>query len=108
LMKRYRVEFTNEAKRDIGESYEWGRREWGDAKALSWYRSLRAKTRDILTRFPLSQSIAPESADTEIEPRQIIFGRYRILYEVERRTVRVLHVQGAFVEKKRSGPGVKE
>lgn len=107
-MKRYRVEFTNEAKRDINESYEWGRREWGDAKALSWYRSLRAKTREILTHFPLSQSVAPESSEAGTELRQVIFGRYRILYEVEKRAVRVLHVQGAFVEKNRSGLGVKE
>jgi len=107
-MKRYRVEFTNEAKRDINESYEWGRREWGDAKALEWYRSLRAKTREILTHFPLSQPVAPESPEAGTELRQVIFGRYRILFEIEKRTVRVLHVQGAFAEKKRSGPGVNE
>ena len=107
-MKRYRVEFTDEAKRDINESYEWGRREWGDAKALSWYRSLRAKTREILTHFPLSQSVGPESSEAETELRQVIFGRYRILYEIEKRTVRVLHIQGTFIEKEKGDRGVKE
>jgi plasmid stabilization system protein ParE len=102
-MKRYRVEFTDEAKRDINESYEWGCREWGDAKAFSWYRASRAKTREILTHFPLSQPVARESTEAGTELRQIIFGRYRILFEIEKRTVREVHVQGAFVDKKRSG-----
>ena len=35
-MKRFRVEFTDEATSEIAQSYEWGRQEWGTAAALRW------------------------------------------------------------------------
>lgn len=96
---RYRVQFSDEAKQDIENSFEWGRKHWGEAAATKWYRRLRSQVRDILTQFPLSQPIAPEAEDVGQEIRHMIFGRYRILFEVSGRTVRILHVEGAF-----SGP----
>lgn len=107
-MKRFRVEFTDEAKSEIAQSYEWGRQEWGSAAALRWYRKLRSQTRDILSHFPLSQPIAQENEDFNSEIRQMIFGRYRVLFEIDRRVVKILHVRGSYVEKDRDEMGVDE
>jgi plasmid stabilization system protein ParE len=98
-MKRFRIEFTDTARAEIDESFEWGIREWGSAAARRWFQNLRAQTRTVLAHFPLSQPIAPESIDLNREIRQMIFGRYRVLFEIEGRRVRVLHIRGSFVAK---------
>ena len=102
-MNRYRVEFSDESKHDIATSYEWGRKEWGAAAALRWYRGLRSQTRDLLTHFPEIQPMAPESDETRREIRQMVFGRYRVLFEIRKRTVRILHVRGAYVDREDIG-----
>ena len=38
----------------------------------------------------------------------MIFGRYRVLFEIDGRVVRVLHVRGSFGEKDRDEMGVDE
>ena len=107
-MKRFRVEFTDEATSEIAQSYEWGRQEWGTAAALRWYRKLRPQTCDILSHFPLSQPVAPKNDDFSGEIRPMIFGRYRVLFEIDGRVVRVLYVRGSFGEKDRDEMGVDE
>lgn len=107
-MKRYAVVFTEEAKRDIANSYEWGREEWGEAAARRWYLKLRSHTRGNLTRFPLGQPLAPESEEVGQEIRHLIFGRYRILFEIVGRTVRILHLRGAFMGTDKKNLGVDE
>lgn len=107
-MKRYRIEFSDDAKRDIERSYEWGRGKWGSAAALKWYRQIKAQTRQLLTHFPLAQPIAPESEDVDGEIRHMIFGRYRLLFEIVDNTVRVLHLCGAYVDKEHYDLGVDE
>ena len=99
------VEFSDESKRDISKSFEWGRKEWGADAASRWYRNLRSQTRDILTFFPLSQPIAPESDELGREIRQMVFSRYRVLFEVRERTVRILHVRGAYSDSDETIPG---
>ncbi len=98
-MKRFRIEFTDTARAEVAESYEWGIREWGTVAARRWFQNLKAQTRTLLTHFPLSQPIAPESIDVNREIRQMIFGRYRVLFEIDGRSVKVLHVRGSFVAK---------
>lgn len=98
-MKRYRVVFAESARKNIFESYEWGCREWGTEAAQRWAGDLRDSVEKILTIFPLSQPLAPESDDTPYEIRQMIVGRYRVLFIVEGKKVVVLHVRGAFVDK---------
>lgn len=92
-MKKFRIEFTDEARADIVESYEWGRREWDSSGALQRYRALRSNVRELLTHFPSSQSIAPESLELGVEVRQMIFQRYRLNFEIHESTARVLHLQ---------------
>ena len=78
----------------------------GQAAALHWYQHLRPQTRQLLTHFPLSQPLAPESADIDSEIRQMIFRRYRLIFEIEGRTVRILHLLGAFNDGERGDLGV--
>ncbi len=97
-MKRFRIEFTDEAKADIARSYDWGKREWGASAATKCYRALRTSVRDLLGHFPLSQSIAPESNELGEELRQLVFQRYRLIFEIHGKTVRVVHLKGLFVD----------
>ncbi|HBE83862.1 MAG TPA: type II toxin-antitoxin system RelE/ParE family toxin [Pyrinomonadaceae bacterium] len=107
-MKRYRVVFTEESLRDIANSFEWGCQEWGEALARRWYATLRSHTRKTLMRFPLGQPLAPESDEAGREIRQLMFGRYRILYDIKEGIVRVLHVRGAFIGSDNQNLGVDE
>ena len=96
MKKRYRVVLTDRAKRDFDRSYEWGRREWGEAAARQWYSEIKSQTLLSLSTFPLGHPVAPESEEHGSEIRQMIIARYRVLFEVEGRTVRVMHLRGAY------------
>lgn len=60
--------------------------------AIGWRHGLEAKLR-VLERMPGSFEPAPESQDATIEVRQLLYGRYRILYTVRGCTVFVLTVR---------------
>jgi len=98
-MKRYRVEFALEAREDIERSFQWGVDEWGEDAAIRWYRKLTVYARKILSVIPRAQPLAPEGFEIDREIRHLVFGRYRILFEVVGDLVKVLHVKGAFVPK---------
>ena len=107
-MKRYRVEFSLEARDDIERSFEWGRITWGDEGAIRWYRKITTFTRKVLAVIPLGQPIAPEGRELERDIRHLVFGRYRILFEVKGNLLRVLHVKGVFAAKQDGDLGVDE
>lgn len=48
--------------------------------------------------MPKGFPIAPENDEFAEEIRQMIVGRYRILYTIRKRKVHVLHVRGAYLE----------
>ncbi len=97
-MRKYRVVFTESAEKDLGCSFEWGREKWGEDASLLWYRDLRKSVRKVLTHFPFSQPLAPEHELREHEMRQMIVGRYRVLFIVDGKTVKILAIRGAFVD----------
>jgi plasmid stabilization system protein ParE len=90
-MKTYRVEPTDKALVDAGEAYFWIN-EQSEEAALWWYEGLMKAFRS-LERNPLRCPLAPESAFFEEEIRQLIYGRYRILFTVAGETVFVLRVR---------------
>jgi hypothetical protein len=47
--------------------------------------------------LPLGYPIAPDQEEYPVEVRQLVFGRYRILYTVQKKTVHILAVRGAYV-----------
>ena len=96
-MKRYVVIFEDSAQADVRESFEWDCRAWGKREARQWARQLRAavfeKLSVVLKAFPL----ALENDEFPEEIRQMIVGRYRVLFTIKGRQVHVLHVRGAYV-----------
>lgn len=90
-MTTYRVEPTDKALVDAGEAYFWIN-EQSEGAALRWYEGLMKAFRS-LEKNPLRCSPAPESAFFEEEIRQLVYGKYRILFTVEGETVFVLRVR---------------
>jgi len=97
-LKRYKVEFAASAQQDIVRSYIWGCRKWGKQRAQQWARELRNVSKQQLSLFPQGFPLAPENSESAGEIRQVIVGRYRVLFTVRGKKVYVLHVRGAYVE----------
>ena len=95
-MKRYRVTFSADAVAELASSYQWGCEAWGEEAARRWYADVKNSIRQLLGTFPLSQPVAPDAEEYEIEVRQMIIGRYRVIFNVDRGTVTVLHIRGPY------------
>lgn len=104
-MKKYTVIIEESAQADVERSYDWGRRVWGKVEAQKWVRDLRTAIMKLLTRVPTAFPPAPESDEFQEEIRQLIVGRYRVLFTVRGRRVHVLHVRGSYVRSMESGVG---
>jgi len=90
-MSDYRVEPTDKALADAGEAYFWIS-ERSEGAALRWYEGLMKAFRS-LEKNPLRCPLAPEGTFFEEEIRQLIYGKYRILFTVEGEMVFVLRVR---------------
>ena len=97
-MKRYVVVVELSAQENMRASYEWGRRVWGKKEAQRWVRELRTAITKQLSLVPKGFPIAPENDEFSSEIRQMIVGRYRVLFTVRKTKVHVLHVRGPYVE----------
>jgi plasmid stabilization system protein ParE len=95
-MKNYTVTFAASAKTDIFQSFEWGCRVWGKHQAQRWARDLRSAIQQQLKHFPTGLPLAPENENSTDEIRQLIVGRYRVLFTIQGKKVHVLHVRGAY------------
>lgn len=89
---------SNRAQRDIASIYEWLQAEHaGDAGEI-WFVGLRTAIRS-LTNLPSRCPPAPESRESPVEVRQLLYGRrphvYRILFGIEGNVVNVFHVRHA-------------
>ena len=95
-MKRYAVVFEESAQADVRESYGWGWRIWGKHEAQQWVRQLRTAVSEQLAVVPKAFPLAPEVDEFSKGIRQMVVGRYRILFTIKGRNVHVLHIRGAF------------
>ena len=96
-MKRHAVVFEESAQADVRESYEWGCRVWGKREAQQWVRQLRTAVSKQLAVVPKAFPLAPEDDELSEEIRQMVAGRYRLLFTIKGRKVHVLHIRGAYV-----------
>lgn len=96
-MKKYKVEFLPSAKEDLRRSFEWGVEVWGKEQAAKWLRDMYSVCKQRLTHIPKGCPVAPESELLGRELRQLIIGRYRVIFIVGYDHVMVLHVRGPFV-----------
>ena len=94
-MKRYAVVLEESAQADVRGSYDWGCRAWGKKAARLWVRQLRTAISKQLSLVPKGFPIAPEDDEFSEEIRQMIVGRYRVLFTIRKHKVHVLHVRGA-------------
>ena len=96
-MKRYAVVFEDSAQADVRESYNWGCRAWGKREAQQWARQLRTAVFKQLAVVPKGFPLAREDDEFSEEIRQMIVGRYRVLFTIKGHKVHVLHVREAYV-----------
>ncbi len=88
---RYRIEIQPNALRELDDAFGCIARR-SPARAERWQaRAMRAIR--SLTEFPRRSPLAPESDDFGAEVRQLLYGDYRILYDIQGDTVRILHVR---------------
>ena len=95
-MTEYKIFFTPKALQDLTSIHDWGKRFWGKSKADAWLKDIgkRIKT---LSQMPERNPLAPENDDEPETIRQMLVNRYRIIYTVEKQTVTLLHMRGAYV-----------
>jgi len=96
-MKRDAVIFEDSTQADVRESYDWGCRVWGKREAQQWVRQLRTAVSKQLRVLPKRFPLAPEDNEVSEEIRQMVVGRYRVLFTINGRKVHVLHVRGTYV-----------
>lgn len=93
---KYRIVIEPTAKHDMDVSYHWGVTVWGVTKTQHWMNRLLAAM-GSLADFPERNPLALENDEFTQDIRQLTFHRYRILYTIQKKTVHILHVRGAYV-----------
>lgn len=91
----YRVRLTDQAESDVDSVLRWFHEQRATSAGERWFSRLLDEI-DTLERHPERCSIAAESEDLRLEIRELLFGKrhgvYRILFQIEKRTVYVLRV----------------
>jgi len=95
-MKRYSVIITPTAEADIVDSFIWGCYEWGITDAQKWAQDISDAILTRLSTFPMRFPLAPDKDGSKNEYRHLFVGRYRVIFHIEKQTVWVIHVRGAF------------
>lgn len=88
----FRVEMSAAAERDAESILEWLISQQAEGNGFRWYEGMR-KTIASLAGLTLRCALAPENEAFEYEVRQLLYGRYRILFTVESNTVTILHIR---------------
>jgi plasmid stabilization system protein ParE len=88
----YTVVVEASARRDIDEAYRWMGQNISPESATLWYLEIYGAM-DSLKDFPARCGRAPEKQFFKEEIRQLICGKYRILFEIDGEIVRILHVR---------------
>jgi plasmid stabilization system protein ParE len=93
VAKRFRVIVADDAERDVKSIYEYIRRDKPLA-AKKWKSDFRRQTRS-LRLLPERFEVVPEAnelPDRYRHFRHLLFGRYRIIYEIGTNVVRIKRV----------------
>lgn len=98
-MKRFVVEFSDEAIADLDASFEWGCEVWGAPQAAKWYFEIRDRITEMLSKSPLGYPLAPQQHRYKAETRVLTIERYNVLFHIEGKLVTILHIRGPFTER---------
>jgi toxin ParE1/3/4 len=88
--RRFRVEITRTAGRDVVEIYEYIERS-SPAAAAEWFVEIERQAQS-LAQFPKRCPVIPEAEDIGVEYRYLIWGQYRTVFRIEGDTVYVVRV----------------
>ena len=88
----YTVIVESSARKDIDDAYRWMVKNTSPKSAALWYLDIYGAM-ESLKNFPARCGLALENHFFKEEIRQLICGKYRILFEIDGETVRVLHVR---------------
>ena len=88
-MLSYAIEFTAEAEADIEEAFRWESNVSAE-RADRWLASLDESIRSLET-LPERCNIAHEYSQLYRTVRQLLFGDYKLYFEVKQERVRLLH-----------------
>ena len=87
----YDVVVESSARKNIDDALRWMVTNISPESATLWYLDIYGAM-DSLKNFPARCGLALENQFFKEEIRQLICGKYRILFEIDDETVRVLHV----------------
>ncbi len=88
---KYQVIIEPPAQTDMEAAYCWIAAD-SPTHAAQWYNRL-LEAIDTLEHLPERCGLAPESEAFEEEIRQLLYGKYRVLFTMTRDAVHVLHVR---------------
>ncbi len=87
----FTVEFSLRAERDIDEIVLYIQAD-SPHDATRWRQRLHEKLQALRT-LPEACGIAPENAEARCEIRQLIYGRYRVLFTIREKSVFIVTVR---------------
>jgi plasmid stabilization system protein ParE len=94
-VKKYHVLLTDKAEADVADVLAWFRDQSAHAAGAKWFAQLMAVV-DKLETLPERCAKAAEGADLGLDLREILVGKrrgvYRVIFEIEGRTVHILRV----------------
>jgi plasmid stabilization system protein ParE len=92
----FRVELSDRAQGDVAAIYDWLRSQQAGQAGERWFLALREAIASLST-LPTRCPVSPESGESPVEVRQLLYGRkphvYRILFTIERDVVEILHIR---------------
>ena len=88
---KYQVSFTEQAEAEADQAFQWISQD-SPASAVSWFNGL-VDAIESLASFPERCPLAPESEEVQREIRQLLYGKFRILYFIHAKGVFVLHIR---------------
>ena len=107
-MTSFIVVVTPSAERDITKAFLWGCEYWGVEMAIDWANELRTTIEGQLQAMPRRFPVAPENDGSGREFRQLLTGRYRVIFHIQDETIFVVHVRGPFSGSSDKNLGVEE
>ena len=90
MQKKYKIQITNSAGRDLDEIWEYIALDNRNA-AVRFIKKLETAVKS-LGRFPHRNSIIPESEIIGKEYRHAIIDNYRVVYRVFEKTVFIMRI----------------
>lgn len=88
---KYEVNLTDQAHAEAEFAFKWIEQS-SPTNAVEWFNGL-VDAVETLCSMPERCIVAPESEDVGQEIRQLLYGKFRILFSIEKQTVYVLHIR---------------